>query len=317
MRHSLSLLLVGLLGSASSIADTGSQLLATGGITGVDGSAGGGITPWAVMAGYASQEEIQGAASLQHISAGDYQINTLGAAVTFYDRVELSLQRQSLEIGSGVVGNTFSALTSGAIQTAPGTDIEQDIVGLKVKLFGDAVFSPSPWLPQVAAGLQYRKNHDFDQSLAISDGSVPLPNTGVPMLLGATEDSGTDLYLSATKLWLGGAWGNNLLANVTARMTKANTLGLLGFESATEDSYQLQWEGSLAVLPSPNTAIGFEWRTQPDNLTGLGEADTIKDIFVAYFPDKHWSLTAAYTDLGKLPFDDDPTGFYLSLTVNL
>lgn len=296
---------------------TGSSLVATGGITSFEGTAGGGITPWAMISGYGSKEEIQGTAALQQLDLGEYQLRTFGATLGIYDRVELSVQRQNLKVESGIVGNVFNLLTAGAVSTAPGTDIEQDILGLKVKVFGDAIFDQrSPW-PQVSIGAQYKKNRDFATSLPLSDGSVPLPDTGVPMLLGATKDSGTDFYVSASKLWLGGAWGNNLLANVTARMTKANTFGLLGFESATDDGYELEWEGSLALLPSPSTAIGIEWRTQSDRLGGLAEEKTVMDLFIAYFPNKHWSLTAAYVDLGNLPFDQKASGLYLSATVNL
>lgn len=296
---------------------TGSSLVATGGITSFEGTAGGGITPWAMIAGYGSKEEIQGTAALQQLDLGEYQLRTFGAAVGIYDRVELSVQRQNLKVESGIVSNVFNLLTEGAVSTAPGTDIEQDIIGLKVKVFGDAIFARnSPW-PQVSVGAQYKKNRDFDTSLALSDGSVPLPETGVPMLLGATKDSGTDFYVAASKLWLGGAWGNNLLASVTARMTKANTFGLLGFGSAADDSYELEWEGSLAILPSPSTAVGIEWRTQTNRLGGLAEEKTAMDLFIAYFPNKHWSLTAAYVDLGNLPFDQKASGLYLSATVNL
>lgn len=297
-------------------ADTGSSLVATGGITSFEGTAGGGITPWAVIGGYGSKEEINGTAALQTLQLGEYQLTTVGALIGFYDRFELSVQRQTLDVSSGITSNAFNLLTAGAINTATGTEIEQDIIGFKAKLFGDLVFSKSHWLPQVSAGIQYKKNHDFDTSLTLSDGSVVLPNQGIPAILGATEDSGTDIYLSASKLWLGGAMGNNLLLNMTARATKANTFGILGFESATDDSYDIEFEGSLVLLPSATTAIGVEWRTQSDRLGGLAEEETVYDFFIAYFPNKHWSITLAYVDLGSLPFETDANGIYLSVTGN-
>jgi hypothetical protein len=166
-------------------------------------------------------------------------------------------------------------------------------------------------------GIQYKKNRDFDNSLVISDNSVPLPNQGVPKILGAQKDSGTDIYLSATKYWLGAANGNNLLLNVTARWTKANTFGLLGFSSEQDQDYKLEWEGSLVMTPSHRIALGYEWRTQSDRLGGLAKEKTVTDFFIAYFPNEAWSITAAYIDLGNLPFDNDATGFYLSVTANL
>jgi hypothetical protein len=248
--------------SSFTYAQTGSSLLLSGGVTSFEGTAGGGITPWALISGYSSKEEINGTANLQLLQIGDYQLTTAGVSVGIYDRVEVSLQRQSLDVSDGITSNVFSLLTDGAVPTAPGTDIEQDIIGVKVKLFGDALFAEKPYLPQVSLGLQYKKNRDFDTSLPIPSGDVPLPGQGVPQIVGATEDSGLDIYISATNVWLGGAFGKNLLVNLTARATKANTFGLLGFESANDDSYDIEFEGSLAIIPTPNTAIGIEWRTQ-------------------------------------------------------
>jgi hypothetical protein len=310
-----------LIASISSIpipcnANTGSALLFSGGTTSYEGSAGGGITPWALIGGYSSKEQINGTANVQLLQLGDYQLTTAGILVGFYDRVELSLQRQSLDVGDGVVSKVFNLLTDGAVSVAPGTVIEQDIIGLKVKLFGDAIFSENPYLPQISLGLQYKKNRDFNTDLPLPSGAVPLPSTGVPQLVGATEDNGTDIYLTASKLWLGGALGKNVLTNLTVRATKANTLGFFGFESANDDSYNIEFEGSLALIPTPNTVIGVEWRTQSNRLGGLAEEETIHDVFIAYFPNKTWSATFAYVDVGSLPFESRANGFYLSVTAN-
>ncbi|XOV79734.1 MAG: DUF3034 family protein [Aestuariibacter sp.] len=317
MRRLIQTILCTMIFSITSVtADTGSSLLATGGITGFEGAAGGGITPWATIGGYGSREEINGTASIQTLQLGEYQLTTVGALIGFYDRVELSVQRQTLDISSGITSNVFNLLTAGEINTAPGTEIEQDVVGLKVKLFGDLVFSKSAWEPQISAGIQYKNNRDFATSLPLSDGTVPLPNLGVPAILGAKKDSGTDIYISASKFWLGGAMGNNLLLNLTARATKANTFGLLGFEAENDNDFDLELEGSMVLLPSVNTAVGVEWRTQSDRLGGLAKEETVYDFFVAWLPDKSWSMTLAYVDLGSLPFEPDANGFYLSVTGN-
>ena len=299
--------------SSSLLADTGSRLIASGGITGVEGTAGGGITPWAFIGGYASKEEVGYSANIQYLSLSDYSLTTAGASLSLFDRVEISVQRQRLDIASGLTSNVFALLTEGAITNANSTTIEQDIVGAKVKIFGDGVFAQDSWLPQVALGAQYKKNRDFDSSLSLPDGSIPLPNTGVPMLLGAKDDSGTDIYLSATKLWLGTPSGFNLLTNLTARYTKANVFGLLGFGSQEDNSAKLEWEGSLALLISPTTAIGTEFRTQSNRLGGLAEEDTVVDAFIAYFPNKSISITAAYVELGDLPLQESSSGFYLTV----
>ncbi|MBR9783691.1 MAG: DUF3034 family protein [Gammaproteobacteria bacterium] len=297
-------------------AQSGSRLIASGGITGFEGTAGGGITPWAFIGGYTSKEEISYSANVQYLSLNDYSLTTAGASISLFDRVEISVQRQRLDISAGLTSNVFALLTEGAVTNANSATIEQDIVGAKVKLFGDGVFTQNSWVPQVAIGAQYKKNRDFDSSLSLPDGTVPLPEIGVPLLLGAKDDSGTDVYVSATKLWLGTPSGYNLLTNLTARYTKANVFGLLGFGTEENDNAKLEWEGSLALLISPTTAIGTEFRTQTNRLGGLAEEDTVVDAFIAYFPNKSISITAAYVDLGNLPLQESSSGFYLSVNGN-
>lgn len=297
-------------------ADSGSRLIASGGITGFEGTAGGGITPWAFIGGYTSKEEISYSANVQYLSLNDYSLTTAGAGISLFDRVEISIQRQRLDISAGLTSNVFALLTEGAVTNANSATIEQDIVGAKVKLFGDGVFTQNSWAPQIALGAQYKKNRDVDSSLSLPDGTVPLPEVGVPLLLGAKDDSGTDIYLSATKLWLGTPSGFNLLTNLTARYTKANVFGLLGFGAEGNDNAKVEWEGSVAVLISPTTAIGTEFRTQTNRLGGLAEEDTVIDAFIAYFPNKSISITAAYVDLGNLPLQESSSGFYLTVNGN-
>lgn len=293
-----------------------SRLIMSGGINSFEGTAGGGITPWALIAGYGSEEEFDLTGNGQILDVGRYKLSTAGITVAAWDRVELSIQRQSLAVSDAVLSDAFSLLTDGAISEAHSTDIEQDIVGLKIKLFGDAIFADYASLPQVSLGLQHKKNRDMNTSLAIFDGSTPLPGLGVPRVLGAKVDEGIDIYLSASKIWLGAAGGSHILGNFTLRATRANAFGLLGFESVNDSSYDLEYEGSLAVIPSESWVTGMEFRTQSNRLGVLAPEKTVWDIFVAWFPSKHFSATLAWVDLGTLPFEDDANGIYLSLSGN-
>lgn len=131
--------------------------------------------------------------------------------------------------------------------------------------------------------------------------------------LGAKDtDHGTDLYLAATKLHLGLAAGRNVIWNFALRSTKANQLGLLGYggEKSTNRNYVL--EGSAGVLLNQHWAVGVEYRQKPDNL-GLKEDDW-KDVFVSYFPSKHFNMTLAYASLGEIANAGKQEGLYLSLT---
>lgn len=261
------------------------KLLLTGGVSSIDGAAGGGLTPWAVTGGYGTTREFGGSAFATRVKTQDYALTDYGIAVAYDDRVELSLAHQDFDTGpvggalAGVLGDpSFNDLK-----------LKQDIVGLKVRVAGDAVLDSDGWMPQIAVGLQYKKAH-------------PGPLADVLTAFGA-KDSGTDVYVSATKLFL----GQGVLVNLTLRATKANQNGLLGFGATDHDSYRVQPEVSLAYLFSKRIAAGIEYRSKPDNFrdnTALGagalKEDDWADVFVAWAPCKNFSLTAAYVDLGKI-----------------
>lgn len=246
----------------------GGRLLATGGVTQIEGAAGGGLVPWALIGGLGTRDEIGGATFATHVDADHFDLFTAGLVLGLHDRLELSFARQHFGLG----------------QTVPGASIEQDIFGVKLRLFGDAVFEQDRWWPQMALGMQYKRNLDFDF---------------VPALLGAKDDQGVDVYLAATKLYLAGVFGRNVLVNATVRGTRANQFGLLGFGGDRHDGYQPQFEGSVAVFLTDALAIGAELRTKPDNLRSFSE-DDVYDIFAVWLPHKRLALTLAYADLGRI-----------------
>ena len=78
--------------------EPGSRILATSGAMQFEGSAGGGIVPWAVIAGYGSDTEIGGAAYYTAIGLDDFSVWSTGAAVGLYNRLEISVARQHLDV---------------------------------------------------------------------------------------------------------------------------------------------------------------------------------------------------------------------------
>lgn len=293
MRRAL-LLLTAALASAPAVAQSGGgKLLLTGGVSSIDGSAGGGLTPWAVTASYATAGEIGATAFATRVRTGDYGLWAYGVAVGLHDRVELSLARQDFDTGSNL-----------APLGLDGLHLKQDILGAKIRLLGDAVLDSDTLMPQVALGIERKKAHA---------GALG------PTLFGplGAKASGTDAYVSATKLFL----AEGVLVNLTLRATQANQNGLLGFGGAQGKGMRLQPEFSIAKLLRKDLAIGFEFRAKPDNLNhsvlGLGalKEDDWKDVFIAWAPNKHVSLTAACVDLGRIAPAVQPrrqTGAYLS-----
>lgn len=284
-KNTLKLMAVGSLAlwASTSMAADG-KILATAGLSQVEGSGGGGLVPWATLAGYDSRDETAASFFITDVNVSDYRLSSIGAATSFYDRVELSYAQQTFVLPASLI--TGLSLAS--------EQIKQDIFGLKVRLYGDAVYSA---YPQVSVGLQHKQlDSDF-----------------VASYLGAKDDTGTDFYVAATKVHLGAVAGYNLVWNVTARATKANEMGLLGYGGPDNKDYQVMMEGSVGLLLSPNWVVGMEYRQKPNNLSSV-EEDDWKDVFVSYMPNKNVNFTAAYVDLGTVATKKDQTGIYLSMT---
>ncbi|MBV6894375.1 DUF3034 family protein [Xanthomonas euvesicatoria] len=260
------------------------RLLATGGVSMIEGSSGGGIVPWATLSGYGTRDELGTVAFATHVDSGDYRLDVQGAALTVGNRLELSLARQRLDLGTlqDRLGLPWNALG-------------QDVFGAKVRVAGDLVYGHAP---QVSLGVQYKR----------------LRNGTLPLAIGARDDHGTDIYFSTSRLLLQGAAGYQLLLNGTLRATRANQAGLLGFGGDRRNSYRLVPEVSAAVVLSPSWAVGVEYRDKPNNL-GFAREQAWADAFVAWFPSKHVSLTAAFADLGDIATLADQRGPYLSLQV--
>ena len=277
------LIAIAALCNASAFADAGGRLLATGGASQLEGSAGGGLVPWAVLGSYATRDEVGATAYATRVEVDDYVLDSAGASLTVRNRLEMSVARQRFHLG-----------TLGDALGMPGATISQNIFGAKLRLAGDAVYSS--W-PQVSIGVQHKRNLDF----------------GVPSAVGARSDHGTDVYLAATKVLLAAAGGYHLVLNGTLRSTEANQLGILGF-GGDRGGRRLVGEFSGALLFNPALAVGVEFRQKPDNL-GFAREDHFRDAFVAWFPNKHVSLVAAWADLGSVATLADQTGWYLSVQV--
>lgn len=261
------------------------RLLATGGATQFEGAAGGGLVPWAVLAGYGTREQHGGTAFATHLDTGDYKLDVQGAAYTLGNRLELSVARQRLDLG-----------TLQDQRALPWATLDQDVFGAKLRVAGDLVYTR---MPQVSVGVQYKRLHD----------------DALPLAVGAREGDDIDAYVAATKLFLTAAGGYPLLVNATVRYSRANQAGLLGFGGDQDASRSLLLEGSAAVLFHPSLAVGIEYRQKPDNL-GFAREDDWRDAFVAWFPNKHLALVAAYADLGSIAGLADQRGGYVSLQVS-
>ena len=316
------------------------KVLATSGVNITDGAAGGGITPWAVIAGYETNQGINGSIHYTYANLPNYSLNSLGVAVGFYDRLELSYAYDLLPTGStfNTVGLLTNTLAGVAIQDSGidpfNTAIRMDIFGAKLRVLGESIYDSDTLIPQVAIGGFYKINH----------------NGALMDTLHANKRKDFEAYVAITKIF----FPLDLLFNVTVRYTAANQTGLTGFGGPNKNSREFRPEVSFAYLLAKNVAIGAEYAAHGKNTDGRGVAvgggiDTSVlgsitgalnnigvggpvgnlannlnstltqresdwyDVFFAYFPNKNLSFVAAYANLGNITLTPKQTGAYFSV----
>lgn len=258
------------------------KLLATGGVSQVEGAGGSGLTTWALITGYGSERGIGVNAHHTFVALNDFTLNSTGVAVGLFDKVELSFARQWFDTGSA----------GGRLGLGEGFDFTQDVIGAKVRLFGDALYEQDNVLPQVSVGAQYKK----------------AGNPSILSALGVSRDNDVDFYVSATKAYL----EESLIVAATGRYTRANHFGLLGYGAIGDDARELQFEGSLVYMLQHNLVLGFDYRTKPDKLAFAEEGDA-KALYMAWFPSKYFSVTLAGVDLGPIALQGRQKGLYVSV----
>ncbi len=278
------LILFGFLSGTAKAAEWrwGGKLDLTRGVTSIEGAGGGGLATWALISGNETVDGIGASASATLVHVPNYDLHAFGGAVGLFDRAEVSYEHQNFDTGA----------TGAKLGVGKGFAFNQDILGAKLRLMGDAVYDQDSWMPQIAAGIQYKHN---DQGAIIH-------------ALGGKDDSGVDYYIAATKILL----DSSLVLDATVRATRANQTGILGFGGDRNNHYQAQFEGSAGYLVTRRLLVGVEYRSKPDNL-GFAKESSWGDLFAAYAISNNLSVTAAYADLGDIVTFKRQRGWYLSL----
>lgn len=251
------------------------RLLGTGGATNIEGAAGGGLVPWAVISGYSEDDERGGTVALTRAQVDDYRLDVTAASFSYQNRLEISVAAQMFNLEN------------------LGAELRQNVFGVKYRVAGDLIYTS---MPQISVGALYKRNTRYD----------------IPELVGSQRDSDWEAYVAASKVWLAGPFDRTWLANVTLRATRANQFGLLGFGGDRGDSHQIAVEVATAVFLHRSLAVGVEYRQKPDNLSFAKEEDAMS-AFVAWFPSKRVALVGAFLDLGSIAGATNQTGYYLSL----
>lgn len=266
----------------------GGKLLLTAGFSDVEGAGGGGLVPWALITGYGTNQSWGANAHYTDVRLREFDLRTAGLAAGIGDRLEFSATRHELRV-------TGTALE--------GLKLSQDIFGIKARLVGDAVYGQDSWLPQIALGAEFKRHVGIENGGALAS----------PTQLGARVDEGVDVYAAATRLFL----AQSLLVNVTARYSRANQLGLLGFGGAQDAHGELNAEATLGYVLTRKLVIGGEYRGKSSRLA-VDDEGAAWDLFLAYAPNRHVSIVAAYVNLGNVlgpatGVNHDQVGSYLSV----
>jgi hypothetical protein len=259
-----------------------SKLLATGGVSTVEGGGGGGIAAWSLITGYGTRDGIGLNVHETYVGLPDYQLLAPGVAIGLFDRLELSYAWQAFD----------SEATGAALGLGQGFTFHQNIYGAKLKLIGDAVYDQDSAVPQISVGAQAKTANQ----------------TAIIHAVGGKSNTGVDYYVAATKVLL----DQSLVLDATLRETKANQTGLLGFGGDKSNAYHTEFEGSAGYLISKRLLLGGEYRTKPSNL-GFAQENNWWDLFAAYALNKHLSATLAYVDLGSIATFRNQHGAYISL----
>lgn len=268
----------------ASQAQAGGRLAATGGVTQVEGAGGGGLVPWALIAGTGTRDQLSATAFYSHVRLPSFTLQSKGVSFGLYDRYEFSYARQEIDLD----------------EIIPDKFLSQHVLGLKVKVLGDAIVDQDVLWPQISVGVLYKSGRNYLR---------------IPRSLGATRTSDSELYAAATKIWIDGLFGRTTLINGTLRYTRANQMGLLGFGGDKSTDKQLCLEGSAAVFIHDKWLVGGEYRQKPDNLSASKEEGAV-DLFLAWVPNKYASFTLGWVSLGSIAGQSAQSGGYASLQLS-
>ena len=243
-------------------------------VTNIDGQAGGGLVPWALLSSGPT-------VAYTHIGTQNLDINSLAINTSFSNRVEVSYAHNMLNDSAPV-------LNAGGALVGNNTD-NVDNFGIKVKLN-----DMSDSMPQFALGAVYKK---------ASGNLASTLNTAL-----GVNTSSTDVYGAVSKIV--NMAGKNVLLNGVLRATKANALGLLDFgggnTAGASTGYKIEPELSAEIFAASNVVVGAEYRRQPNYaMAGTAQATYLSqksayDFHVVYVANSNFSLTAAYVNLGTV-----------------
>jgi hypothetical protein len=226
---------------------------------------------------------------------------------TLWDRIGISYAFDTLGIDS----------LREDIQNTTGIDIGQRSVRMhningRVVLLKENQFGQN-WLPQLTFGTHWKYNEDernINNSL-----KVPglFPNGVLADVAGITKNSGWEFTLYASKMLT--FLPRPVLLNFGVRNSDAAQIGLLGFTNHR----RFLFEGNVIVFVTNRFLLSGEFRQNPNNFANvnvggkslIGGANNYWSFAAAYLFSTHFSMSAAFVNMGRVLNEHDNAGFAL------
>ena len=328
--------------SWAGIYDDGKVFL-TGGVFTVDGGGGGGAVPWATITGYETRDGINGGIGFTYVSLPNYTLNFLGGSVGFFDRFELSYMNTKLStnltnVDTAALATSIIGADNNLGLDPNGSNLHMETYGAKIRLFGDAVYTSDSFLPQTAIGAYYKVNStkEFLDTLSAAknkDYEIYAAFTKV-FFRYSTLINLTVRYTSANQIGLTGFGtcdnGHTNCDNDKEFRMEFSTAYLLQKNFAIGGEWQQHGNnqkhkpvdvGNLLDTNSDGTFVnqtlgaivgGAVGATNLKNALSQNESDWF-DFFMAYAPNKNYSITIAYLFLGDIAIAHEQNGLYVAL----
>ncbi|TAL62444.1 MAG: DUF3034 family protein [Legionella sp.] len=196
----------------------------------------------------------------------DIDWTTIGAADTFFKRLELSYGYESVNLGSQL-------FTLGANLWALSQNVHKNNIGAKLLLLEENSFDTS-FIPAISAGAIY-KTTDFR-----------VEKLGDPL----TGKNGFDVYLVATKMIT--QLPKSVLLSAGVLSSRGQVNGIIGFNDQRKETFF----GNVEILPLDTLVIGFEYKQGPR--FSSFKNDNYWNIHIAWLVNKNLTLIGAYAYAG-------------------
>ena len=267
----------------------------------IEGVGGVGLTEMAYLVNPSTGKEWLGLPSLSitHVQTGHQNAEITSISETLFKRLELSYSNDYVGLGD------FDLAVKNKLGATLSTDyVQEHNFGARLALVNDGDYGQK-WLPAVTAGVHYKYNatiNQFDHDLGGALNKV----------VGVKDYQGVDYTLTATKLFKD-VLPRPFFVSATVRNTDAADIGWLGFTNERRTVL----EGNAGVFVLDNLVVAAEYRQMPNDLKSvpgvlLPESDWWT-LAAAYIIDHHWTVSAAYANLGNMLNHNEPASLWLQV----